>query len=228
MSSRGCCPSFERWRASPICRCRESMLRLSTSVTFAAVVSVNRGSPARHVHSYRPGAACRSEPKLPPKRPSSPPWRAATWVAPVNAAAVDGISSGAAGAQPIAPWITTKGTQFVDNATKRPVLLHGVNAMLGGPSTYSHVPEVRGNFVRLVISWDRLEPSPPLNGVHQWNTGDLRLLDLETAWFAKLGINVVIDLHQVGWSRFFTKGGTGVPAWYYARGPFDATKIAQA
>ena len=38
----------------------------------------------------------------------------------------------------------------------------------------------------------------------------------------------MIDLHQVGWSRFFTKGGTGVPAWYYARGPFDATKIAQA
>ena len=160
MSSRGCCPPFERWRASPICRCRESMLRLSTSVTFAAVVSVAGlllGMSIRTDQARPAGPSPNSLQNSRAPLPGEPP----PGVAPVNAAAVDGISSGAAGAQPIAPWITTKGTQFVDNDTKRPVLLHGVNAMLGGPSTYSHVPEVRGNFVRLVISWDRLEPSPP-------------------------------------------------------------------
>ena len=61
------------------------------------------------------------------------------------------------------PWVTTAGTQFVDQKGN-PVVLRGVNMSVGqaalAPAAASH----GANNVRIHIGLDSIDPHPPLNG----------------------------------------------------------------
>ena len=151
--------------------------------------------------------------------------------APVSTSGSDPALAGPATSAPTdagAPWITTRGTQFIDTRTGKPASLHGVNAMLGPQSTYASISALHVTFVRIVISWDRFEPNAPINGVHEWDADSLQKLDAEIAWFRNLGVNVMLDFHQGDWSSYFTSGATGIPAWYYANGPYALDQLPQA
>ena len=83
------------------------------------------------------------------------------------------------------------------------------------------------NFVRLYIRWSDLEPNAPIDDTHAWSSTALAQLDALVSGLGAAGVQVLIDLHQCGWSTYWastTSGcSAGVPAWYYADGRFPAT-----
>ena len=87
------------------------------------------------------------------------------------------------------------------------------------------------NFVRIPISWENLEPTPPslaTNGtwIHHWNTAYLNELDLVVSQFGKTRIAVIFDFAQVDVSAAFQQApekvqggeceGWGNPTWLYS------------
>ncbi len=100
--------------------------------------------------------------------------------------------------------------------------------MLGRPEIYEGVMRLRPTFVRIVASWNRLEPAPPKAGIHYWNTGALAALDREISFFEARRVAVLLDFHQVGWSPFFVGGRSGVPAWYYKNERFGVQDVSLA
>jgi endoglycosylceramidase len=136
------------------------------------------------------------------------------------------------------PWVTTAGTQFVDQATKKPVLLRGVNMSAGQAALAPAVAGLGANLVRIYVGWNTIEPKPPLHGHYRWDTHVLAQLDQEVKAFEGLHVNVLIDYHQFHWSPYFARAtckagktvcrASGVPAWFYAGGRFPATKSGEA
>ena len=57
--------------------------------------------------------------------------------------------------------------------------------------------------MRLAITWSDYEPTAPVDGVHHWDQARLADLDAEIAFFREHGIQVLLDLHQYGWSPYF-------------------------
>src|ERR671925_627344 len=70
----------------------------------------------------------------------------------------------------VAPWVQTCGEHFCDQSGKQ-VTLRGYNVpLLGGTKkfvTYSSAAlNMNGNFMRLRIPWDMIEPNAPVGDVH--------------------------------------------------------------
>lgn len=115
----------------------------------------------------------------------------------------------------------------------------GQNA--GGYSTseFDNIASWGFNSVRLPISWENMEPTPPTlaqNGswVHRWNTAFLNEIDYFVNGFGQRHIGVILDFAQVGLSSAFKQvpgvpggfasfcEGWGVPTWLYP-GPISAS-----
>ncbi len=131
-----------------------------------------------------------------------------------------------AGAQVAAvpPSITTAGTRFVDG-TGATVVLRGVNAHPSIPT--STVVSTGSNFVRLYLRWSDLEPAAPVDGVHAWSSTALAQIDSLVAGLRDAGVQVLLDIHQCGWSPYWasiTSGcSNGIPPWFYDDGRFPRT-----
>ena len=123
--------------------------------------------------------------------------------------------AGAASAVP--PRVHVQGGGFVD-AEGRPVILRGVDQQGGaGRTSNENAAKLGVNFVRLLVPWSVMEPTAPANGVHAYNVKKLAALDAQVAWYQAHGINVLLDLHQFKWSRYFGEtGAEGIPAWFYS------------
>jgi endoglycosylceramidase len=126
-----------------------------------------------------------------------------------------------------APLVTTHGTRFVDRSGNT-VVLRGVDVHTLDPAVYDHAADLGGNFVRVAVPWSDYQPAPPTGGVPSWDEGRLAQLDALVAFCAANHIQVLLDLHQYGWSPFFAPlqaGGraNGIPGWLYAGRRFPVT-----
>ena len=98
-------------------------------------------------------------------------------------------------------------------------------------TSFVNVPSWGFNSVRIPISWENIEPTPPslaMNGtwVHHWNTAYLNELDLVVSQFGKTHVAVIFDFAQVDVSPAFQQApekvqggeceGWGNPTWLYS------------
>ncbi|GAA3200356.1 cellulase family glycosylhydrolase [Nonomuraea roseoviolacea] len=113
--------------------------------------------------------------------------------------------------------------RFVTDDQGRVLLLHGFNTASSAKSTPDGLPtfteadldreyrDMGTNFVRFLIQWRTLEPTP--------GTYDTKYLDKvaeRVAWYAKRGYHVMLDMHQDLWGSDITPGkgaGNGAPGW---------------
>jgi hypothetical protein len=131
------------------------------------------------------------------------------------------------------PWITASNGHFVDTRTGSTVLLRGFDVSVGSSKLYQRAATIGANFVRLTPSWEQLEPNAPVNGVHTYDPTYLSYLDAQVAYYQTQNVNVLIDVHQSGWSSYFSSlsDGTarGMPPWLYTgKYTVDNTGAAQA
>jgi aryl-phospho-beta-D-glucosidase BglC (GH1 family) len=138
-----------------------------------------------------------------------------------------------AGAAPVTPWVQAQNGHFVDTATGKTTLLRGLDVTVGSGNMYQKAKTTFGaNFVRLTPAWEQIEPTAPVNGVHTYDQSFLGTLDAMVAWYQQNNVNVVIDLHQSGWSSYFAAiDGTarGMPPWLDAgKYPVSTDGVAQA
>ncbi len=118
--------------------------------------------------------------------------------------------------QLVAPWVHSAGTHFADQAGN-PVYLRGFNAASGWG--WKKAKALGANFIRIPVYWSDLEPTPPVAGVHSWDPAVLGALDAEVQGLEQKNVNVLLDLHQTGWSPYFTKltlDARGMPSWLYS------------
>jgi hypothetical protein len=134
------------------------------------------------------------------------------------------------------PQVVVHGTRFVDR-NGQTVHLRGVNVHSLEPAVYQRAHEIGANFIRVTVPWDQFEPSPPVGAVRGWDESRLAALDQLVAYCRQYDIQVLLDLHQYGWSPYFShlqSGGraNGIPQWFYAGRRFQPTdegrKLAQA
>lgn len=126
-----------------------------------------------------------------------------------------------------APLVTTDGARFVDRSGNT-VVLRGVDVHTLDPAVYDHAADLGVNFMRVAVSWSDYEPTPPTGGVQSWDESRLAQLDALVAFCAVNHIQVLLDLHQYGWSPYFAalqRGGraNGIPGWLYAGRRFPVT-----
>jgi hypothetical protein len=133
---------------------------------------------------------------------------------------------------PVAPWVVVQGNHFLNERTGQPVVLRGFDVGINMYAAQQAV-SLGANMVRIPVPWSSIEPAPPVNGVHTWDTQKLAALDAVVAYLEKHHVEVLIDFHQVHWSPYFAQTcrhsvscgpAQGIPAWYYAHGPFAATR----
>ncbi len=135
------------------------------------------------------------------------------------------------------PWVTTAGGKFVDQNGKQ-VILRGFDVPVGQSNLAPIAAQLGANFVRIYVGWNAIEPRPPVHGHYRWDAKVLGQLDKEVAAYQAEHVNVLIDFHQFHWSPYFAQAtckagksvcrASGVPAWFYAGGRFDATKRGEA
>jgi hypothetical protein len=125
-----------------------------------------------------------------------------------------------------APWVTASNGHFVDS-TGNTVLLRGVDVVVGPSNLYQRAAALGANFVRLSVAWEQVEPSAPVGGVHHYDPAYLGYLDQQVSWYESQHVNVLIDLHQSGWSSYFAAlsdgSARGEPPWLY-QGHYPATQ----
>src|SRR5262249_15641671 len=99
-------------------------------------------------------------------------------------------------------------------------------------ASYQQAAALGANFARLVVYWDELEPNPPVNGVHSYNSALLAQVDVEVQSLASQGVYVLVDLHQWFWSPYFNSAtnasGHGVPPGELAGYPQTVAGMQQA
>jgi len=113
------------------------------------------------------------------------------------------------------------------------------------PSSFVNVASWGFNSVRIPISWENLEPTPPslaANGtwIHHWNSAYLDELDMVVSQFAAAHIAVIFDFAQVDVSPAFQQApekvqggeceGWGNPTWLYPTitSPTNGQELASA
>jgi endoglycosylceramidase len=134
------------------------------------------------------------------------------------------------------PWVTTRGTRFVDQQGQ-PVVLRGFDVAVGNEPAYQTAPQLGASFVRIYVAWSQVEPTRPTGRVHHWDQALLAELDREVSFYRDAHVNVLIDFHQFHWSPWYAKAeckpnapachGSGVPSWFY-RGRYGQDKGAEA
>lgn len=130
------------------------------------------------------------------------------------------------------PDVRVDGTGFVD-ATGASVQLRGVAVHSLDPVVYQRAPDLGVNFVRLAVPWSDYEPTAPRRDERSFDTERLAELDAEIAFYGRHGIQVLLDLHQYGWSPYFSplqRGGraNGIPRWIYRGRRFALTEAGRA
>jgi hypothetical protein len=134
------------------------------------------------------------------------------------------------------PQVIVDGTRFVDK-DGRTVQLRGVNVHSLEPAVYERAHEMGANLIRVTVPWDQFEPAAPVGGVRTWDESRLEALDQLVDYCRRYDIQVLLDLHQYGWSPYFShlqSGGraNGIPGWFYTGRRFQPTdegrKLAQA
>jgi hypothetical protein len=115
------------------------------------------------------------------------------------------------------------------------VILRGVDVHTLDPAVYRLAPTLGVNFMRVTVPWSDYEPAPPSHGSHSWNQVRLRELDGLVSFCRRHHIQVLLDLHQYGWSPYFARlrpqgRANGIPAWFYAHRavPVTAAGLAAA
>jgi hypothetical protein len=121
----------------------------------------------------------------------------------------------------------------------------GEDAGFFSPGLFSNIESWGFNFVRLPVSWENLEPTPPThltNGtwVHKWNSAYLNEIDYFVGQFEQRHVAVILDFHQVDLSPAFQNApggvhgsfceGWGEPTWLYPNitSPTSGTALAAA
>ena len=133
----------------------------------------------------------------------------------VAAVSLGSVSSASAKA---APWVTTAGNRFVRSSTGATVVLRGVNVAPGSNlALQNRVVQLGANLVRIHVRWADLQPTAPTSGDPGWDGALFTSIQQQIAWYTAHNINVLIDLHQYGWSSYFTSRGGGIPAWFYSQ-----------
>jgi cellulase (glycosyl hydrolase family 5) len=125
------------------------------------------------------------------------------------------------------PEVVVDGDRFVDKKG-RTVRLRGVNVHSLEPAVYQRAHEIGANLIRVTVPWDQFEPTAPVDGVRGWDESRLEALDQLVAYCRQYGIQVLLDLHQYGWSPYFSHlqlGGraNGIPRWFYTGRRFAPT-----
>jgi aryl-phospho-beta-D-glucosidase BglC (GH1 family) len=143
----------------------------------------------------------------------------------------------AAAAGATKPWVTTAGGKFVDQHG-RPVILRGFDVSVGQSDLAPIAAQMGANLVRIYVGWNAIQPRPPVHGHYRWDAKVLGQLDKEVAAYRRVHVNVLIDFHQFHWSPYFAQAtckagksvcrASGVPAWFYAGGRYEATKRGEA
>src|SRR4051812_36216088 len=133
----------------------------------------------------------------------------------------------ASSAPDTSPLVTSSGDQFVGR-DGQPVQLRGFNIHNLDPAVYQEAVTLGANFVRVTTPWSDYETVPPSGDVHHWDTARLAELDQLVSFCNEHHINVLLDLHQYGWSPYFAavqRGGraNGIPAWFYQDGRYTGT-----
>jgi hypothetical protein len=115
------------------------------------------------------------------------------------------------------------------------VLLRGVNFYgyefgLWGhtEADYQKIVSWGFNVVRLPIAWNFVEPSPGKYDVNYFSN----YVDRDISWAKKYGLYVILDMHQYGWSPYFTYWDdwhtAGVPIWSVSASPNTSAGEARA
>ncbi|MET8332662.1 cellulase family glycosylhydrolase [Streptosporangium canum] len=132
-------------------------------------------------------------------------------------AAAGGLASAARGDTP------ERVSRYVTDDRGRVLTLHGFNTASSAKSTPDALPELTEadveteyramgtNFVRFLMQWRAVEPSP---GVY--DTKYLEKVAERVGWYAKRGYHVMLDMHQDLWGNQITpdgRAGNGAPGW---------------
>jgi aryl-phospho-beta-D-glucosidase BglC (GH1 family) len=121
----------------------------------------------------------------------------------------------------------------------------GQDAGFFSATEFDNVASWGFNFVRLPISWENLEPTPPTlqpdgTWTHHWNTQYLDEIDYFVNQFGQRHIAVIPDFHQVDLSPAFQQApggvhgtfceGWGMPTWLYpaVTSPTSGEQLASA
>ncbi len=116
--------------------------------------------------------------------------------------------------------------RYITDEQGRALILHGMNASNSAKFRADRLPALARedfarlsrdwgfNLVRLVLSWDALEPEPGVYG-EAWLDQVAQRVD----WCAEAGIWVVLDMHQDVYGPYDSDGrwigGNGHPAWAF-------------
>lgn len=132
-----------------------------------------------------------------------------------------------------APSLKVQGTRFVTQGGK-PQRIVGVD-ILGGAtqSTYQKITQLNCNFARIACHWEDIELNAPTGSGTDYSTYSHTFggagsiipgLDAMCTFFNQNNIYFIIDIHQAGWSTFFSGNG-GIPPWYYTDSRFPGATI---
>jgi len=134
-------------------------------------------------------------------------------------------------------FLSVNGNAIVDHAGNT-VVLNGVNfngyeyGLWSGlhmheEADYSRIASWGFNVVRLPIAWNLIEAQPG-----KYDTTYLSHVDQDIQWAKKYGVYIILDMHQYGWSSYFTYFDSyhtaGVPSWSVSGYPNTDEGEAQA
>jgi endoglycosylceramidase len=123
-----------------------------------------------------------------------------------------------------APLLASRHAQFVTDSGGGALILHGINVSGSAKDDPLRMPWVSRadaervqrdwgfNVVRFLIFWDALEPAPG-----QYDEAYLDRVAERIAWFAAVGVYVILDMHQDVYGHFDESGAAlgfdGAPPW---------------